>query len=373
MKSNKLFTVILLMLASCAGNTLFAYRWMRCGPIREERLKWDHDTVRFRAAAISFPAGTRWRSALGDAGGLWNRTPTIFRYHITFDEFGVGRRNHQNEIYFSDSLEAPAVARVWHPRRAACEIKEADIVFNTAGGWGILEPGLKARFIAHFDGAGTALRAFQGAALHELGHAQGLAHEERVYNIMGQEWNHVHANGSTAASYPGVDAVRASMDTYGRLAPGMNQDLSVAHFKWMSPAGDYSAHRRTQLFDTSGAPLVDVGAFEPRFVVRPGQTIQVEFGYESLGVPSSSFMVSYHLSYDDEITTADPVIATRYIALEDSTYVGAESTRITLRLPTWLTPGTRYWIGAIIDPWNVIAEVDETNNATYIGIQAEAP
>jgi hypothetical protein len=130
MKTNKRFAVVVLMLASCAGKHAFAYRWMRCGPIRAERLRWDHTTVRFRSAAISFPAGSRWRSALGDTGGLWNRTPIMFRYHVTFDEIGVGRRNHQNEIYFSD-IEAPAVARVWHPRRGACQIKEADVVFDT--------------------------------------------------------------------------------------------------------------------------------------------------------------------------------------------------------------------------------------------------
>ena len=51
----------------------------------------------------------------------------------------------------------------------------------------------------------------------------------------------------------------------------------------------------------------------------------------------------------------------------------AESTRITLRLPTWLTPGSRYWLGATIDPWNVISEIDEDNNATYVEIEAVAP
>jgi hypothetical protein len=376
MKSNKLFAAIVLVLASCAGNQAFAYRWMRCGPIREERLRWDSTTVRFRAAAADFPAGSAWRFALGEAGGLWNRTPTLFRYHITFDEPRVGRRNNQNEIYFSDSIDAPALTRFWYPRRAACQFKEADIVFNTRASatWGSLGPGLKGLFMAHFSGAApAALRPFQGIALHELGHAQGLAHENRVYNIMGQEWDHVHANGSTAASYPGVDAVRGSMDTYGRLSPGLNQDLSVAHFKWAGTSGAYSMHRRTELFNTAGVPLADRGATEPRYVVRPGETIQVEFGYENLGVPSGRVMVSYHLSYDDTITTADPVIATRFIALEDSTYLPAESTRITLRLPTWLVPGSRYWIGAVIDPWNTVGEVDETNNASYIGIEVETP
>jgi hypothetical protein len=372
MTSRIWFATILLTLAPGATSVAFAYRWERCG-VRDQRLRWDHNTVRFRVHQESFPTTTLWPFALEEAAGAWNQIPSNFRYNLTFGEPRVGRRNGQNEVWWNqefDEFDPPARAKTWF-RRAVCQFTEVDILFNPTSNYSVLLAGIgnKRSFIPY----GGSQLAFQAAAMHELGHAQGLAHEERVYNVMGDAWRHLHANGREAAAYPGVDAARGSMDTYGRLAPGLNQDLSIAHFKRTSDDGDYSMHGRTQIFDASGAPLEDRGAAEPRFVVRPGQTIQVEFGYESLGVPSTTVMVSYHLSNDDSISTSDPVIATRFIGLEDSTPVDAASTRVTFSLPTWLVPGGWYWIGAFIDPWNVTSEINEANNATYIGIEVAAP
>jgi hypothetical protein len=360
-----------LALIPATVDVALAYRWERCG-LRDQRLKWDHGSVHFRVDGETFPPGSPFRAAVDEAASAWNRTPSNFRYNLTYDEPRVGKRNGQNEIWWSEELDEddPPAVTYYRFRPVRCEFREADIVFNRVRErYWVLAPGNKRLFVPY----GGYLRPFQTTAMHEFGHAQGLNHEERLYNVMGDDRTHIHANGNTASAYPGVDAARGSMDTYGRLAPGHNQDLSVAHFKRTADDGDYSIHGRTLIYDSSGVPLAVRSDGEPRFLVRPGQTIQVEFGYESLGVPGTSLMVSYHLSANNEITTADPVLATRFFSLADSTPVDAASTRITFRLPASLTVGARYWIGAVIDPWNVMAEIDETNNATYIGIEVIAP
>ena len=371
MKSNICLAAILLAVAPSAGMVAYGYRWNRCGA-RDERLKWDHTTVRFRVHGASFPSTTLWRYALAEAADRWNQTPSNFRYNLTYDEPGVGRRNHENEIWWSeefDESDPPAVTKWWNPRRVACEFKETDIIFNRTESYSVLLVGNKSDFWSY----GGRMRPFQTTATHEFGHAQGLAHEERLYNIMGQDWTHIHANGPTATAYPGVDAVRGSIDTYGRLPAGSNQDLSITHFKRIGDDSEYSMHGRTGICDTAGVVLPNRGTAEPQFAVRPGQTVQVEFGYENIGVPSGRVIVNYYLSTDHVISTSDTILASRTVALEDTVVLNAESTRVTFTLPSWLAPGSRYWIGAVIDPLNVAAEVNEENNATYIGIEVLSP
>src|SRR5262245_58723840 len=104
-------SVIALSLISFAGEQAYAYRWHAC--VGGERLKWDHTTVQFRAHAASFPITSPFRGALFDAVELWNRSPSNFRYALTFDEPHVGRRNDQNEIWFSDEIDKPAVTKYW--------------------------------------------------------------------------------------------------------------------------------------------------------------------------------------------------------------------------------------------------------------------
>src|SRR5262249_15012083 len=203
---------------------------------------------------------------------------------LVYGERSIGRRNDQNEIWLSeewDEEDPPAAAKWWwhHP---TCRFKEADIIFNRTETWGVPFSvdgvGNKSSFLPYTSVGGK--RPITTTAMHEMGHAQGLAHEERVYNIMGQDWTMLHTNGTRTAGYPGVDAVRGSMDTYGRMPPGVNQDLSVTHFKWIGTdaRGEYSMHGRTEILNTAGVALVNLTpGGEPVYQVSAGETIQVEF------------------------------------------------------------------------------------------------
>ncbi|HEV2562012.1 MAG TPA: CARDB domain-containing protein, partial [Rhizomicrobium sp.] len=88
------------------------------------------------------------------------------------------------------------------------------------------------------------------------------------------------------------------------------------------------------------------------------------FSYHINNVGSSaaaSSTAGIYLSTDSTITTSDTRINTH---ATPSLAAGASDIEsVVLTLPTTLTPGT-YYIGAIADYTNTIAESDETNNAS---------
>ena len=72
------------------------------------------------------------------------------------------------------------------------------------------------------------------------------------------------------------------------------------------------------------------------------------------------------LSTNDFITTGDrPLSSATTTPARDSIHTWKKETYI----PTDLSSGTTYYIGAIVDPYNIVGEIDETNNATYIAVE----
>ncbi|MGH7821469.1 MAG: hypothetical protein ACREQ9_17025, partial [Candidatus Binatia bacterium] len=289
------------LLLACAAGDALAYRWERCG-WDHERLNWDHSPVRFRVDGTTFPSTSLWRFALAQAVDRFNRSPADFRYELTWGEPGVSRRNHENEIWWSSSINPPAVTRTWYPRHARCVIKEADVIFNTMGGFNIvLGLGDKANFWPY----GGSFRPFQNAVLHEIGHAQGLNHTPDTYSIMGQEWDHITANGADATLYPGEDAIAGSVDTYGLHPTEVVEDLGTTHWQWNGRAsGAYGQHDRTRIF-VSDREALNVGGAEPVYVVAPGDRVVVELGFENMGATPWPVTVGYYLSTDVLIDRSD--------------------------------------------------------------------
>ena len=76
--------------------------------------------------------------------------------------------------------------------------------------------------------AGTA--AIQTTGAHEFGHGLGLLHVNTEYNIMGNDFEHIHVNGSTATAYTGEDAADATVFLYGARSPAWCR-------RWRSPSG----------------------------------------------------------------------------------------------------------------------------------------
>ncbi len=112
----------------------------------------------------------------------------------------------------------------------------------------------------------------------------------------------------------------------------------------------------------TGSDLIVTAVSSSVSQAKLGQSLTVTNTVQNQGSAAitKSFSVRVYLSTDSTITTSDTVLATRTVS---SLGAGASNTANTsVTIPTGLTPGT-YYIGAIADYTNVIAESNETNNA----------
>jgi matrixin len=348
-------TVLTIALLTLSAATPFAY---------VTNGRWMGNSTTMRLSAASFPAASPEQNAVVSAIDKWNLNPSNFRFNVLFNDTSVAKGNGQSEIWFTPALGHPAATYPIYD--AAGNLIEADIIFNDDKCWAF-----NPTDYTTLEGYGTNCRLMEASAIHELGHALGLAHEADEYNVMGNAWTHVHVNQSTADAYVGEDASNGAVSLYG-LAAAAGEELSVSHWKYdavATGASDYSHHRRVELFDGSGKPLtgttIEDGA--TRYDVTSGQTIQVEFTYENSGASLQTPQVDLVLSENNWITIFDTWLATHHPVLgRNSVYTHC----YTVTLPGGLTPGFK-WIGAVIDPANVINEVDETDNATWIPINVK--
>jgi hypothetical protein len=353
-------TLVVLMsaclLAGGARDT-FAFSQLKCGSLN---LRWPSNIYSTSAASVSFPVGP-WRDALASVVSRWNGNASLLAYSVSYDDPSIGLGNGQNEVWWSNGFGAPAVANWWF-YTDTCTFAEADIRFDNTEAYHYTTS--KSSLWPY----GGAYRPFQTTAMHEFGHAGGLGHTANTYNIMGQDWDHIHANGSVATAYPGEDAVSGMVATYGLWAGGP-QDLGVAHWRWVGSGGEYSAHDRTRLFNATGVELPQVfGTAEPTYYVTKGKTVKIEMSFENMGRTSPlTAKVRYYLSTNDFISTADRPLKITTVTLSRDQVLTSSTTK--LLIPRNLVSGANYWLGAIIDYNGAISEGNEDNNATYIGIR----
>jgi hypothetical protein len=280
----------------------------------------------------------------------------------------VGQDNGHNEIWFSTDQSildgAPGTTLTW---RDCEQIEETDIIFDA--NYIFTTSMSKAASLAY----GGAWHTFRTAATHEIGHSLGLCHNRWSYNIMGEDWTVVNANGGNLRHYAGGSGIAAEIDLYGIWSPSQYEDVSVVHWKYGGDDGEYSSHMRTQIYDLSDNPLdwVPCGAndAEPCYKVSKGQTVKVEFTYENLGKTSPRNVdIGYYLSTNSLITTLDaPLFVGNIPAL--SRRITTNNTFVTI--PDHLVSGRNYYIGAIVNPDRTFTEATGANNATYIGIRVQ--
>jgi hypothetical protein len=213
--------------------------------------------------------------------------------------------------------------------------------------------------------------------MHELGHALGLNHEDRYYNIMGEEWDCVGAYNGQVNFTAGEDACSGTVVMYGLDGGAAREDVGVTHWKYGSADSEgYSSHFRCGVYADDGSLVRAVpgtgaalgyGRSDPIFEVQKGRTIKVELTFENNGYSGSvSPRVSYYLSSDDTIDGSDPVLATPRPTLNRNTpYTRTQD----LELPATLASGANYFILVHVDDLNEIAEVNGNNNKTYVRLR----
>lgn len=316
--------------------------------------KWASNNTTMQASGVSFPPGNAYTAALGTVVSRWFTNPSNFWFTQTYNDPSVGLGNGQNEVWFSAdaSLCSPAVTHYrWN---AAGNLTEADICFHVSAGY---TTSMTKSSLWTYGGSS---RPFETTAMHEYGHALGLGHEADEYNIMGSDWTHLSLNGSTARSYSGEDANDGAVFLYGQFS---GEDMGIVHMKRTGASGEYSTHGMTKLYNSSGVELpFTVFNGQRRYNVSRGQTVRVEFTYENNGATSKSPNVGFYTSTNSTITTGDTRFHTFTLGLGRADVL--TYTR-TITIPTTLTRGSTYYLGAITDWNNLIPEVTEANNAAY--------
>jgi len=363
-----LTTTLVAAVATLSASQAFAFATDMCFG---QRISWATDNPTLRASTTSFPTGY-WRDGLQKATDRINQNPTPFWFTLGTDSDGLALDNDQNEVWGTTDNGllngAPARAFTWWncfqlSGTVYQNIKEADVIFDYRSPWQWTADEVKTS-VTRYTGT---LRQLQGTAIHEFGHAMGLNHVNTEYNVMGADFEHMWANGSTVRGYLGEDAADGAVALYGLWSANW-QDVAVSHWRYSNASGEYSRHVKTAVYNTSDVqlPTVMVNG-EVGYKVKRGQFVRVDFTYENNGKNTQAVNTGWYISTNDLISTSDRLVATNTgMSLgrgDVMTY------RRQFRIPFNLTVNRNYWIGTIVDKDNTVTDAVRSNNATYIPIR----
>ncbi|MBI5366325.1 MAG: matrixin family metalloprotease [Planctomycetes bacterium] len=330
---------------------------------------WNSNSLTVRAASGTYPSGSATRTALSTVLSRWNSNPSQFNFSVSWGDSSVSTSNSQSETWAQDEGTNDPPAECVQQVYSSGRLYSADVIFYNRSDF-TWSTSTTASTLWEYGGS---RRSYHTTAIHEFGHALGLDHEDDEYNAMGEDWTHIHVNNGVSRCYPGEDASDGAVSIYGTDSSA-GQDVSVSHWKWSGRDDGYSEHTKTKIYDASGVELGYVsedGGDTRRYQVYPGQVVQVEFTFENNGRSTqSSVAVGYYVSSNDNISTGDTRVDTRTLGLGRNDVYTIKNT---LTIPSSLTVGNDYYVGAIADYSGGISEFDESNNAAYIPIEVVSP
>jgi hypothetical protein len=324
-----------LAVIALSGSLVHATQWNTCGG---NNIRWNGSRADMYISTTSFPIDSSWDGDLQSAMWHWNNVKgSGLNFYVGRDSDGNhNSSNGRNEIYFDVSETGTGTVLAVTHVRSHCYwffgwnygIDETDIAFNTSKSWNT--GGFS------YSNLGSPY-SFEGVALHELGHALGLNHEDRWMATM----NSIYPNGGPLGYYKEFDP---------------NADDRVGA-RSLYPDG-------TTETDIAGSALKSTGSGTSGLISSPlsaarGGYATVDFTFSNLSTSSETFDVGFYLSSNDIISTGDVLLGMNYGAWGSSGFTGTFSR--TLYIPTWITPGT-YYLGFLLDPSNSIAETNEANN-----------
>ena len=267
--------LILALTALAEKASAYSYRG-----VSGRKVVWIAPSIAFHAGKKSFPAGSPFRDALLEANFRWNQTPSNFKFGSPiWGDASIGRGNGQNEIWFTrdQGVLKGSGARCYYWVTGFAGLGfyvEADIVFDAGRWW---SPSY-CRY-EHLAPYGGPNHPFTTAAIHEMGHALGLGHENRWKNVMGQDSTHVLTHQNFALGYAGPDATLGAIFLYGAYGYSW-EDLAVTHWKYGGASGEYSVHIPTVIYNPDMTiPYSDMLNGMRRYHVVRGYTYRPEFTF----------------------------------------------------------------------------------------------
>jgi CARDB len=406
MNFNRIFVFALFFLGF-AVDPQESYAWVQSRCVlgtngNGQLLRWSTNEYKVFVDPKTIPSGSGRLLDMQSAIANMNKNPSNLRYtlggSVTDNILGMG--SHRNEIYFYDFTlggifpdDAKIIAQEVDNANdlTNCRPTESDIQVNT--NYRLARPPVGSNKI-ELSNSKNPLFEYGGSnenlistIMHEIGHGAGLDHEGDVMNLMGGD-NLVVANGNVVAPYIGEDTAGGLISLFGQ-SPAVRQDVSLSHWRWGGKKSDggggfYSTHFRTRMFNTANMELAKVCPYvkpnpngsliaacpEPVYRVNKGQTVNLELSYENSGsTPSLAVKVNYYLSADNIINTADTLLNSATLTFLRNNAPSTFNHAVIIPNTVAIVKGRNYWLGAIVDPTNIIAEQFEGNNATYVGIR----
>jgi hypothetical protein len=310
-----------------------AYGWQTCDG---NKIRYDNQWTNMYISTTSFPAGSSWDSRLQNAMWHWNNVKgSTWDFYVGRDTDGThNSSNGRNEVYLDNSVTLPTLA-VTH-RRYHCywlfgwhyEIDESDIAFNNNISWNLGALGY---------GTPGSPYSFEGIAMHELGHALGLNHEDRWIATM----NSYYRNGGTVGHWKEWDPLPDDRAGIRYLYPDSTTERDVAG----------SVYRRT---GSGSSGLVASPSSANR-----GSNVTLQFTFHNMSTSTQTFNIGFYLSTNDYISTGDRLLGTNTGAWASAGASGTFTRTVTI--PGNVSPG-RYWLGYIVDFDNRLGESNEGNN-----------
>lgn len=327
---------------------------------------WSGAKLTLQRSTVSFPNGNAYTNNLVTAWSRWNNGPSRFVLGTT-STGSVGLQNGYSETWLSKSSSilggAPGITYNYFDYHT-CYYSEADVIFSSTISKTSSENG------SHLPYSGFSQRNFIGLTLHEFGHAMGLGHENRYYNIMGGDFSHLTRNLNTTYYGHGENGGEGLQVIYSK-ATTTRADLGITGMRHSGTDGEYSTHRFPRIYVAStGSQAASAGtiANQPAYLVTVGQQIDAEFTLENNGTTDThnSVKVAYYISTNTDITSSDRQIATYSYNLSRGT---PNEVKVRLTIPSNLSRNKAYYLGASLDYDNLITETTSANNRAYIPIK----
>lgn len=297
-------------------------------------------------------------AALQTAATKVNGNASAMRFTLTADDDLVQSPNNgESEVDFvvkgASTCGSIACEFSWF---SGGVLVETDVNFDVNGVYALTD--LKTDSIA-YGGPG---RPLVNTAIHEFTHSLGMAHENQIFQIMGDSWNVVSTNGDHTEVAESEDTTTGLISLYGARSPAV-EDVSAYHWKYLGASGAYSTHTRTVIKTSTGGFIAPTTFdHEPSYTLAGGTTYQVEQTLENRGNNSRNVKVRWYLSTDSTISSADTSLQVANVGLNPNVpFTFAQSVTI----PANTASGT-YWLGLIVDDDNAVSEANEVNNAAYI-------